>query len=321
MSQALDCSTHFLFEHNVFKVEGARFAFTADGTEPAFHIALGNLAAALRLPGLCKEFAIDPASSDGRLLGIVEKSLRFVKEIRPGDSIPREILDGTASWSVSEEHRAIARGRLTANAVAALAGNAPETEISALRQLGESEEGRRELDLAASGVVERLGVDAGKPEILARIDRLARELCYVEALRERCALLRAIAAKINVFAKLYRGDRAIVHNISRINTLLQRPFGEFDHAFDRIDAATTEVLAMLLGVDDHVRQIREARDDVHVKLMRWDDVIAVWTVLDPVRGTPAETALDELYRFAARHYLVQNDSRSAFLSGAAAAKS
>jgi hypothetical protein len=313
MSQAPDCSTHFLFEHSVFKVEGGRFAFTADGTEPAFHIALGNLAAALRLPGLRKEFAIDAASSDGRLLAIVERSLRFVKEIRPGDSIPRELLDGTASWSVSDEHRAIARGRLTANAVAAVDGKAAATEVSALRQLGESEDGTRQLEEAAAALAGRLGVDAGKAEIVARIERLARELCYVEALRERCAILRAMAAKINVLAKLYRGDRAIVHNISRINTLLQRPFGEFEHAFDRIDAATADILTVLLGVEDHVLQIRKARDEAHMKLMRWDEVIASWTKLDPVRGGDTEAALDELYRFAARHYLVQTDARASFL--------
>jgi hypothetical protein len=314
MSQSPDCSTHFLFEHNVFKVEGGRFAFTADGTEPAFHIALGNLAAALRLPGLRKEFAIDVASSDGRLLSIVERSLRFVKEIRPGDSIPRELLDGTASWSVSDEHRAIAKGRLIAYTIACWRSTAPVTEVSALRALGTSEEGRRQLEEAAGGIAERLGLGSGrKEEIVDRIERLARELCYIEALRERCAILRAMAAKINVLAKLYRGDRAIVHDISRVNTLLQRPFAEFEHAFDRLDGTTSDILTVLLGVDDHVRQIRKARDDVHVRLMQWDAVIATWTKLDPVRGTDAEAALEELYRFAARHYLVPSEPRSGLL--------
>ncbi|HEV8025904.1 MAG TPA: hypothetical protein VGP50_00665 [Stellaceae bacterium] len=313
MPQAPDCSTHFLFEHNVFKVDGGRFAFTADGTEPAFHIALGSLAAALRLPGLRKEFAIDAASTDGRLLRIVELSLRFVKEIRPGDSIPREILDGTASWSVSDGHRATARGRLIAHAVTAVDGKPADTEISMLRWLGASENGTRQLEQAAAGIAERLGVDAGKAEILARIDRLARELCYIEALRERCALLRVVAAKINVLAKLYRGDRTILDNISRVSTLLQRPYGEFEHAFDRLDAATSEILTVLLGIDDHVQQIRRARDDVHMRLMPWDDVIAIWTALDPVRGTETEAALDEFYRFAARHYLVQTEQRAGLL--------
>jgi hypothetical protein len=310
---APDCSTHFLFEHNVFKVDGGRFAFTADGTEPAFHIVLGNLAAALRLPGLRKEFAIDAASSDGRLLAIVERSLRFVKEIRPGDSIPRELLDGTASWSVSDEHRAIARGRLIAHSMGVAGGKPIDSELAALRRLGESEEGTRELEQSAAAIAERLGVDAGKAEILARIDRLARELCYIEALRERCALLRAMAAKINVLAKLYRGDRAIVHNISRINTLLQRPFSEFEHAFVRLDAAIADILTVLLGIEDQVQQIRRARDEAHTSLMRWDGVIATWAKLDPVRGSDTEAALNELYRFAARHYLVQPDARASLL--------
>jgi hypothetical protein len=70
---------------------------------------------------------------------------------------------------------------------------------------------------------------------------------------------------------------------------------------------------VLLGIDDHVQQIRRARDDVHMRLMPWDDVIAIWTALDPVRGTETEAALDEFYRFAARRYLVQTEQRTGLL--------
>ena len=56
------------------------------------------------------------------LLDVVEKGLRFVHEIRPGDSIPSELLDGTASWRVEERHRRRARGRLMAQLIAWTAG-------------------------------------------------------------------------------------------------------------------------------------------------------------------------------------------------------
>jgi hypothetical protein len=307
MSQTPDCSTHFLFEHNVFKVKGGRFAFTADGTEPAFHIMLGDLAAALRLPGLRKEFAIDGASSDGRLLSVVEKSLRFVKEIRHGDSIPRELLDGTASWSVSDDHRAIARGRLLGHVIGSSRGKAAAGDANAWRRLAANEgEPAQRAREAAGGIAEALGLGSGgQEEILGRIDLLARELCYIEALRERSGLLRTIAANLNSLAKLYRGDRAVIDDISRVNTLLQRPFADFDRAFDRLDDATAEILTVLGGVAGHVQLIRKTRDDVHVRLMPWDTVIATWTKLDPVRGPAAEVAIEELYRFAARHYMVQ----------------
>ena len=41
------------------------------------------------------------------------RGVRFVKEIRPKDSIPSELLDGTASWSYEERHNASARARST----------------------------------------------------------------------------------------------------------------------------------------------------------------------------------------------------------------
>jgi hypothetical protein len=111
-SYEVDRSTHFMFDHKVFTLKGARFALTEDGSTPAFHVELGALVASLPLSTLRTEFSIDRDAGDGVLLAIVEKSLRFVKEIRPGDSIPRELLDGSASWSVESRHRLRAKAHL-----------------------------------------------------------------------------------------------------------------------------------------------------------------------------------------------------------------
>src|SRR5262245_3084876 len=108
-----DRSTHFVFEHRVFKVEGAFFAPSKDSDEPLLHVVLGEIKGSMKLDSVREEFGIAADSSDGKLLGIVEKSLRYVKKIYPNDSIPREILDGSASWSVEDRHREIANSRLT----------------------------------------------------------------------------------------------------------------------------------------------------------------------------------------------------------------
>src|ERR1700722_18380727 len=92
----VDRSTHFLFEHKIFQLKGARFALTEDGSTPAFLVELGTLVASLPLATVRGEFEIERDGTDDVLLKIVEKSLRFVKEIRPGDSIPRELPDGSA---------------------------------------------------------------------------------------------------------------------------------------------------------------------------------------------------------------------------------
>src|ERR1700761_5052303 len=100
-----DRSTHFLFKHRVFSLKGACFATTDDGTRQAFHVDLGTLIASLPIQAIRDEFQIAIHYEDELPLAIVEKSRLFVKETRPGDSIPREILDGTASWSVEGRHR------------------------------------------------------------------------------------------------------------------------------------------------------------------------------------------------------------------------
>ena len=63
---------------------------------------------------LRREFDLGDESNDAKLLDSVAKSLKYVKQIRPNDLIPQEILDGTASWSVEDRHRAVARDRLAA---------------------------------------------------------------------------------------------------------------------------------------------------------------------------------------------------------------
>src|SRR5690242_20663373 len=80
-----DRSTHFVFENKVFGLERAYFSLAHDTKEPVYHVLLGTLKAALPLPTLRAEFNIDPQSPDGKLLEVVEKSLRHVREIRPND--------------------------------------------------------------------------------------------------------------------------------------------------------------------------------------------------------------------------------------------
>jgi len=100
-----DPSTHFIFEHKIFSVPGARFALTGPDRIPALRVDVGEHEASIPLDSLCQEFKIDPNSQDGELLEQVRDGLRYVRDIRPGDTIPRELLDGSASWSVDEEHK------------------------------------------------------------------------------------------------------------------------------------------------------------------------------------------------------------------------
>jgi hypothetical protein len=105
-------STHFVFEHKVFQVPSVFFALTQD-RKPAMHIDYGDLRAAIELRSVRSGFGIPAYSPDDVMLGTVEGSLRFVHRIRPNDSIPREVLDGTASWAIDDSHHQTAHSRLT----------------------------------------------------------------------------------------------------------------------------------------------------------------------------------------------------------------
>jgi hypothetical protein len=78
-SEGLGGSTHFIFEHKVFGVEGCYFSL----------MPLGDEMAAVAMESLRQEFGIADDSGDGQLLDIVAKSLKYVREIRPNDSVPQ----------------------------------------------------------------------------------------------------------------------------------------------------------------------------------------------------------------------------------------
>lgn len=300
-SYDVDRSTHFLFEHKVFQLKGARFALTEDGSTPAFHVELGTLVASLPLGTVRREFEIERDGPDDVLLRIVEKSLRFVKEIRPGDSIPRELLDGTASWSVEERHRLRAKAHLWAKTIASGETiGAPDEELESFVGRPEIQE---KVQMAIAGIATRMDEQMNAETVQQRIDDLARELAYIEALQERCGEVLAIVPKLNQLARVYRSDRAIVDELSRIRTLLLKPIEMFDGIFARLNNRYHDVAAAVAHFHEQIEHIREQRDDVHQTLMIWDPVLSAWKAVEMTRCTENETKITELYRFIARHYL------------------
>jgi hypothetical protein len=299
-------STHFQFEHKVFAVEGARFALGAE-REPMFYVTLGKLDAALRLPLLRSEFGIAPESPDGKLLAVVAEGLRYVKEIRPGDSVPRELLDGSASWHVEEWHLLRARQRLVVQLAANRDGrDAARLDDAGLTQLADDPETKRRFTAALDDIADRLQLEGGKA-VEARLEAIAREFAYIEALRERFDLVRCALDKTEQVARAFRGDRGMLQDISRVRTLLMRPVAHIAARFDELYADTGEIGGVLLMLDAHVALVRQTRDDLHTRLMLWDPVIAQWQMLVPSRNPATEAAVRQLYQFAAQHFAQGKD--------------
>src|SRR5579862_9324368 len=108
----------FNFEHKVFALPGARFATERPGNAVVFHLHLGSLGVSLTPTVLRREFDIKALSHDSLLIELAGHALRHVREVRPGDSVPRELVDGSASWSIEERHLLLARAKLLAQVAA-----------------------------------------------------------------------------------------------------------------------------------------------------------------------------------------------------------
>jgi hypothetical protein len=298
-------STHFAFNHAVFRAPDPRFVIATDG-EPSLIVKLAELDALVPIRSLRMEFQLD-GTPDGAMLDQVVAGLKFVKMIRPGDSIPREILDGSASWNVEDRHLGIAKGRITVQISSWLTG--AETVIvdqEALMQLAEDPAIKLRVNEAFSDIAVKLGLTADRrQEVVDRIDQLARELSYIEALRERFATVRAIGDAVAAFQRIYQRDRSVIEDLTRIGNLIRRPLDNIQSIFDQVDGMSGEILSLLRHLTRQVTFIRESRDELHQRMMLWDDIVLKFAAAQVERSPENEALLKELYRFVARHFIVE----------------
>jgi hypothetical protein len=146
-----------------------------------------------------------------------------------------------------------------------------------------------------------LGKDK-KQEVVDRIDMLARELAYVEALRERFGFVKAIQDKLAGCVKLYSKDRQTVDEIARMQMLIRTPMSEFEKIFKSVYIETGEILTLLQNLEARISYIRSMRDELHSTLMQWDEVIALWKDLQLVRSDSHYAAFKKTYQFLAQKY-------------------
>jgi len=297
-------STHFLFDHKVFTVEGCRFVMSRVTDEPVMRLKLGKLEVEVAVDKLCQEFKIDPKSFDGQLLTMAAKGLKYVREIRPGDTIPNELIDGTASWRVDDKHFQIAKGRLTMQLVTWLTGG--ETVISSpeeLEQLVEDPAIKARVNEAFRMIADKLSLSGdAEEEVEKRIDLLAKELAYIEALRERCHLLGTIRQGLEAAHRIYKLERTVKEEIVRMQTLSLPPITDMENRFHQVDAQTGEILVMLRKFEQNISYIREMRDDLHQMLMPWDELLEQWEGTPVERGPALEALLKQTYQFLARKF-------------------
>ncbi|MCK6453956.1 MAG: hypothetical protein L6R19_24335 [Alphaproteobacteria bacterium] len=288
----------FNFESKVFGMPEARFVLAHDG-QPTLRMIVGTMQASLPLNTVVSSFQIsDP---DKELLNVVAKSLKYVKEIRPGDSIPSEILDGSASWAIDERHNDVARKRLTVQLVGWFTGEAVETlDVEQLAKLADDPKVTARVNEAFQKAATSIGTD--KDGVLQRIETLVRELGYIEALRERFIRVRRVDQTMGALSTYFHGDTTTLESIQRIRALMRKPLTRFQTVFDEVDAMTGEVLSALKNVGAQIDFIRKCRDELWDHYMSWEPILEEMQGLELERNPACANFIRKVYQLAATRY-------------------
>jgi hypothetical protein len=301
--------TAFVFKHPLFAIKGSYFMLARDDSTPVYYVQLGDMQAAIPISRLAASFGISAESGDFELLSQVEKGLRFVREIRPGDTIPSELLDGTASWTVTGRHLTAAQARFSMQLVSWVNGKQLETlDGHAFADMMDDPEVKTRVQQAFAAIAQKLGLGLErKQEVVDRIDTLTREFSFIEALRSRSFKVKRIPTNLRLLANTYRRERSIFEEIGRAQALINAPVAKLGSLFDQIDANTGEILSLVRKHDETIQYIRRMRDDLHQQLMRWDELILAWENVTIERSVENERRIRQTYRFLARYFPQTSD--------------
>jgi len=305
-------NTEFNFEHKLFQAEGACFSYAQGTKDPHLSVQMGENVAALTLNAIRANFGLKPDSVDIKLLDMVSSSLKFVKRIRPGDSIPAEILDGTASWSVEDRHRQIVEIRLTVALAQWITGEQGGAVDNALLiRLAEDPETKKRaqegIDKIASEM--KLGKNNRKM-VIDIISQLTDELSYIEALKEHFSKIKLVAVKLKQARSKMTEDQGLCDDIDRIRTLTSGPLSAYQSCFRDLESQTGDILKLVKSSKAQITRIRETRDTLRSYFMEWEETAQQWSGQVIGANCGLEALVRETYRFVATNFPLTRTWRS-----------
>jgi hypothetical protein len=296
-----DGITHFEFQAKVFTVPGARFALVGPRQEPRFFVNYGEIDGSMDIQALRVAFSIPAGGDDDKMIVTAVKGLRYVPDIRPGDKIPSEIIDGTASWSIAPRHKEIAYRRLQVQLLSWVSGK--EIVLTDNDELGnflDQIENKTKLKEAFEAAAEALGRPRADFEaVLQQIESLARELCFIEALRDRFLKVAGVLQKLQHLRSHYSGDTKGREDLQRVSQLAAKAVSLYTKKFEEVDAQTSEIIGALKSLERQVEFIRRTRDDLHFILRDWDPILPKWDTTALKRSRPIDLLISDTYRLLA----------------------
>ncbi|MHB1204096.1 MAG: hypothetical protein ACYCZX_00900 [Rhodospirillaceae bacterium] len=297
-------STTFVFANLVFKAPGARFIGQGTARTPMFSIDLGDTEGLLSISALKRQFKIEPDSPDDRMIALAMRGLNYVADIRPGDNIPNEILTGKASWTIDQRHTEIARKRLEMQLLASVDKKQvtlhDTREITAYLEQTENKAKLRQAFRAAATAMGRPADDHG--HVLEQLGAIARELAYIEALREWFLQVGSLNKKVPLVLKAYDSDRRLKGELVQMLALLPPAIKEYRTIFAAVDAESGDIIAALTAIAEKIAVIRDRRDQLHGLTLVWRDIVAEWKGFSREQAPRYLSSAQATYRFlATRH--------------------
>jgi hypothetical protein len=134
------------------------------------------------------------------------------------------------------------------------------------------------------------------------LDILARELCYIEALRECFGQVNEILSRVATLIKAKSGDRNAQLELQRIRQLLLLGAQESAGLLGEADAQTGEIISALKALERHVAFIRNVRDELYSLALLWAPQFNKMPTWDAHPSPDAQKALSDLYRFLAPRF-------------------
>lgn len=295
--------TKFDFEHRVFTMPGSYIFRSEPDSRVMLHVALGDIQGAMTAESVQREFGIDPASKDGQLLDLADEALNYIKFITPGESIPSEILDGSASWPIEEEHYERARNKLMRQVAAWVSQEEVDlVDYSAIAKDMESPEVQERIQDGFKQAAEALSL-TNKEQVVELIEQLGRELAYIEALRSYFEWIFRLPKEIKSAQSTLRGDKQTLENAIRAHQLVLSPVRRYKSSFQNVDGQVTEIISALRNVERVVEFVRSTRDELHLHTLRWSEIQSVYQDADMMNRKDAREVTNQLYSFLAKNFL------------------
>jgi len=302
------------FEHPGFAALGTPvFRLTRDDRVPALALRIDNADVIVPLRAVAQLFGIKPESNDGKMLNLIEQSLRFVSSLHVGDALPSEVLTGEASWEPREYHRRAATAKLQLQLVRWIGGAGDIDEANITPQMlivaADDPAVRPRVEEGLRRAAASLGISGGGAAVAALIEDLAGELSYFEALREwlldrACAMSRRVTRLSLETPSLGAGRRETLVQVVRLAATAAT---DLSHRFEEIEGQTANVLDALKNLERQRMFLRPHRDRLYSTLLGWEALLNTWDTFPS--GAISEKVADS-YRFLAPRYMTVQEWQS-----------